>query len=267
MQNGLDPEIQATIAALSQPEAVPTLPAEPKSKLWQRILTSIADAGMAYAGRPGNYTSGLLNRDELINREIIGNENLQAGAKNKASRTANELKLQALLRKQDREDRQAEARGIREEVKVIKDEEKTAKAVEAAQKEAIRLEDIKREDTRLAADRKHDIVLARIHSRSSAGDKAAEKQLETLAEAKGAANQIANMAKQMVEGYVETDEKGRQIEHQPMPKAEIRKRYIRDLKALNMTPEAREAAIAYYDAEVEPEMPRDEAPIAPGAGY
>lgn len=195
---GLDSEIEAQIQSLSEPEALPTLPVEKKSRLWQRILSALADAGSSWAGQPQNYTGRMLARDEQINQEIMRNSELVAGAKNRAKRTAAELKLNALLRKQAKVENAGEREQFLAGQAALKKTEREQALTDAATKTAA---DLAAEERRRAADISmaelkfgHDKTLAGIKSRANEGDKDSDYDKKVLFGDKGVYATIGALA-------------------------------------------------------------------------
>jgi hypothetical protein len=105
---GLDPAIEAQIQALSQPEPVAPLAVPKKSQLWQRLASALADAGSTYAtgmhaGHPTNFTGSQIEGDRYRDQAISDNAANSMKSKYNAKTKGAELRLQALLRKQEQE--------------------------------------------------------------------------------------------------------------------------------------------------------------------
>lgn len=139
--SGVDPAIEAQIQALSHPDPVVEQPVPDKSKLWQRILSAVADGATAYsagmgAGRGSNFSERLLERDRSRDVIAAGNRAAKSESLRKSQKTAAELRLQALLRQGEQ--------GLKET---------TAKAVELR-----RQEDIAREEAKFRVTRENQLA-------------------------------------------------------------------------------------------------------------
>lgn len=139
---GLDPAIEAQIQQLSQPEPVVDQPVPRQSGALAKILSSLADAGSAYAGRHSGYTQRLLNEDQEALDTIAGNKSRRAKSETDATTKGAELRLRALISKRDRE-AESDAKMQDRAYQDVKDAEKAQ--VAANQFQAIR-------DDKLAAE-------------------------------------------------------------------------------------------------------------------
>ena len=253
-QGGLDPSIEAAIAAASQPEPTVDAPVPKQSKLWQRILSAIADAGSAYgagmgAGRPTEFTARMLYRDREAQDIDAGNQARKQKAGRDAGSKAAELRLRALIDKQDREARRADETIRLEQQRQQKAEDRAAKAeqdaAELAGKKEILATEIATRERMAKNDQAHDMALANLRAQHEGGSKVAQEQLKTLGEAKAGVNQIANNLPRLMKGY--TDQTG---EHAPLTPEQVDTMFRRSVAELNLGKDATDAIQAYYDKEV-----------------
>jgi hypothetical protein len=264
----IDPAIQAQIDAISQPETFTPEAVPEKSKLWQKLLSALADAGSTYAtgmgaGRPTSFTRSLLERDREADEIGVRNKLGRQKSTSDSARKKAELKLQALLREQERSLGATASKAEQEAAeRKLKEGRQYAEGV-AAQERQQRLAD---DAVKMAAaerkqklDFAHDEAMERLRSklRPEHPDKdIAKDQMKSISEAKAGINSIAVNIKAAAEKFGGRDG--------------VRTFIRRKLEELNLDKDGMAAAMTYYDKEVEQQFDLDEfggPPLKPGSGY
>lgn len=242
----LDPSIEEQIRLASQPEPYTPEPIPKESKLWQRLLTSLGDAGTAYAAGRGagtatNFTGKLLARDQQGRDAASRNKYGEIKSKREGERKGAELRLTAIMRKQMADD---EARGRKEIADANLAEKKWQVEQRVAGEQANRDLQVKIQEMKAASDLEQEKSRGEFQkavARISAGqDKAAVRQSKKdLGEAIGFIGQTAAAAQKMLDDGTQTPES---IE------ATVR----RTLDSLVLEDDARKAAEAYATKELGP---------------
>jgi hypothetical protein len=240
---GLDPTIQEQINALSEPEPVTEIPKPEHSKLWQRLLSALADGATSYAGRPGNFSERLLARDRSIGEIDALNKGAYGKSQRDAKRKRAELTLSALDRRQMKADEQKgrellQANMLEDREQARKDAAVQAAAALAEKKaefEAKRKQDLEMEDLRFT----HDKITAGIHRKVAEGDETAKNDRKGLGPVLGTITALALTAKKnLAEGKTTPEEMAGLID-QMMDEAML-------------SPDARKAAEAHFKLKLGP---------------
>ena len=247
--------IQQQIDAASQPEAVTPQYVPHHSKLWQRILSALADSGSAYAAGQGagsrtNFTGGLIARDEYGKNVEASNAKAQADSKSKAAQKRAELTFRELLSQRETSDRVAERELARTEAEKVRRDEMTQRTTEnaaattARQKEfeAHKAWDSEMEKARFG----HEQAVAGIRAKVTEGDKAAAQDQKNLGEIIGHIGGLADVADVALAG----GDPARQIP--AMTPKQMATKVRRLMEQMQLGPEARKAAETYFQKEMGP---------------
>ena len=257
LPGGVDSQIQQQIAALSQPEPTVDQPVPQQSKLWQRLIAGIADAGSVYAKGLNPYVPTTNSLGYLLGQDQAGKDITAQNAQNKknaaykGSQRGAEAKLRMLLNQRDTEIQQQSQAADNAARLQVKQAELDARAASDAAEAQAKKDEMTWKERMQSAGFRHDEALVKLRAQYEGGSKVASEQIKLLGEAKQGVNQIANNLDNLKNGWV--DDKG--VQHPPMSVDQIRTMFRRELAAMNLTPDAESAAQAYFDKEVESQLP------------
>lgn len=252
-----DSLIKQQIDERSQPEPYQEIPVGNDSKLWQRILGSVADAGSVYARGinpyvPTTHTLGGLMEGDARNQDARAvNKYRKEKAGSDARNTKAEMELRRLMNEKAG---QAQSQAHAEDVKLRQAELKAktlADQAELQQKQAFESEQQKQQQAFLLqmeqVKQRGDMGLAKLREKINAGDKFAGEQRKILSEAYAGVSEISAGLDAALE--------------QGMSPDVIRKTFMRKLKELGLEGEARDAAIADFSEEIEPRLTSAESKV------
>lgn len=275
----VDSQIQAAINAKGVPDPVTMEPVPKQSKLWQRLIAGIADAGSVYASglngniRPTNSLGYLLGQDQSAVDTTTRNKERLTKAELDAKNRKGEAQLQYLLSKsQQEEKRRAESEKTAAELA----QHKVDLAAAAEKTAADRQWDMERDakNKAFALDQQkasfaHSEALSGLERREREGDKIAGKQQEAFGKAVAYVVGMTDQVEAMLAG-----DRDNGIAPQSPEQIKNRVRRAFDvMTGIGLTGDARKAAEAYFVQEIGPilhkyEMDQQQAPsnTAPTAG-